>query len=131
MNEPLQPQHNEKFELLNDWSKWLITINFAAATGCTIVLQKAVENNNEALIQPLHCAIIMFACSVLIAVVLVFLIAIGAIRALMWSFPLALLQLISFIFALYFFGCWVNIKSFQKPKEKKPEPACCITCKPA
>ncbi|MFA6084339.1 hypothetical protein [Mucilaginibacter sp.] len=126
MEEPQQPQHNEKFQLLTEWSKWLITINFAAATGCTIVFQKAVENGAEKLIGPLQLAILFFAISIVIAVVLIFLISIGYLKTLNKSFWIAVAQLACFLLALVFFGIWIKIKACTKPK---PEPARCVMCK--
>ena len=53
---------------LRDWSKWLITINFAATTGCTFVLKAGTTGLSLVL---LAFAISAFICSTLCAATLV------------------------------------------------------------
>jgi hypothetical protein len=53
---------------LRDWSKWLIGIDFAAATGCVVVLQGGVEGPPRPFLILAICA---FALSVLCSVLLV------------------------------------------------------------
>lgn len=36
-----ETRQERAIEALRDWSKWLIGLNFAAATGCVIILQNA------------------------------------------------------------------------------------------
>lgn len=55
-------------ESLRDWSKWLIGINFAAATGCVVVLQGGVKGPPRPFLM---LAIGAFALSVLSSAVLV------------------------------------------------------------
>lgn len=55
-------------ESLRDWSKWLIGINFAAATGCVVVLQGGVTGPPRPFLM---LAIGAFALSVLSSAVLV------------------------------------------------------------
>jgi hypothetical protein len=56
-------------ESLRDWSKWLIGLNLAAASGCVLVLQTA---NVRAAVTPfLVIAIALFALSIFCSVFLV------------------------------------------------------------
>ena len=65
MNEARQ---QKALEALRDWSKWLIGINFGAATGCVVVLQGGVKGPPRPF---LLLAIGAFAGSILCAAVLV------------------------------------------------------------
>ena len=57
---------------LSDWSKWLISVNFAAATGCVLVLR----GNPAELVRPmLLLAIVLFSLSALCSVLFVFLLS--------------------------------------------------------
>ena len=60
-------QHSA-IEALRDWSKWLITFDFAAATGCIVVLLGGAEGAPRVF---LLAAIIAFAASVLASILLV------------------------------------------------------------
>jgi hypothetical protein len=55
-------------ELLSDWSKWLIGINFAAATGCVTILKVGVKKD---LLPFLIVAIGAFVLSVFCSTLLV------------------------------------------------------------
>lgn len=55
-------------ESLRDWSKWLIGVNFAAATGCVVVLQGGVKGPPRPFLM---LAIAAFALSVLSSALLV------------------------------------------------------------
>jgi hypothetical protein len=58
----------QTIDWLRDWSKWLITINFAAAAGCTFVVKEGAAGLPLVL---LALAISAFACSTLCAATLV------------------------------------------------------------
>ena len=58
----------QTIDWLRDWSKWLITINFAAAGGCTFVVKEGAAGLSLVL---LALAISAFACSMLCAATLV------------------------------------------------------------
>jgi hypothetical protein len=58
----------QAMDWLRDWSKWLITINFAAAAGCSFVVKGDVAGLSLVL---LASAISAFACSALCAATLV------------------------------------------------------------
>jgi hypothetical protein len=58
----------QAIEWLRDWSKWLITINFAAATGCTVVLEIGVKGPARPF---LLLAIGAFSVSVVISIAVV------------------------------------------------------------
>lgn len=113
-------------ESLRDWSKWLIGIDFAAATGCVIVLQGGVQGPPRPFLMG---AIAAFALSVITSVILV-----RALASLMENLPhqdpdgnavsiyrytvtgavsvrqLANLQLGLLILGGLFFLCWVILK---------------------
>ena len=55
-------------EWLRDWSKWLITVDFAAVTGCTVVLQAGLKGPPRPF---LLLAIAAFAISIAISVAVV------------------------------------------------------------
>ena len=57
---------------LSDWSKWMISLNFAAATGCVLVLRGGAAER----VRPmLLFAIIFFSLSVLCSSLFVFLLS--------------------------------------------------------
>ena len=58
---------------LSDWSKWLIGVNFGAATGCVLVLRGGAA---EAVRPMLLVAIVCFALSVLCSSLFVFLLSV-------------------------------------------------------
>ncbi len=58
---------------LSDWSKWMISLNFAAATGCVLVLRGGAA---EPVRPMLLFAIIFFSLSVLCSSLFVFLLSI-------------------------------------------------------
>ncbi|ABI58057.1 hypothetical protein ACN2MM_14380 [Alkalilimnicola ehrlichii MLHE-1] len=63
-----QDSQKHAIDSLRDWSKWLIGVDFAAATGCVVVLQSADPGGVARLLLVL--AISAFALSVLCAIVL-------------------------------------------------------------
>jgi len=63
-----QDSQKHAIDSLRDWSKWLIGVDFAAATGCVIVLQGGDPAGIARLLLVL--AITSFALSVLCAIVL-------------------------------------------------------------
>lgn len=104
-------------ELLSDWSKWLIGINFGAATGCTVVLKTGVSEKVSPL---LFSAILFFICSLVIATLLTLILTtalhknsgIGKTHQF-----LAWLQLGLFLIAIVFLLCWVwKLKELQGKK---------------
>jgi hypothetical protein len=58
---------------LSEWSKWMISLNFAAATGCVLVLRGGAA---EPVRPMLLFAIIFFSLSVLCSSLFVFLLSI-------------------------------------------------------
>lgn len=63
-----ESNQHKAIEALRDWSKWLIGVNFAAATGCVVVLQAGVKGPPRPF---LLLAIAAFALSVLCSAILV------------------------------------------------------------
>lgn len=63
-----QDSQKHAIDSLRDWSKWLIGVDFAAATGCVVVLQGGDPQGLTRLLLVL--AISAFALSVLCAVIL-------------------------------------------------------------
>ena len=100
-------------ELLINWSKWLISINFLAATGCIIALKTAETTSKTGVF--FFFAIIFFSFSVLCSTLFVFLLASQGLEAndtdtpqLLW---LAKLQWILFTCGLFFVLLWIGILS--------------------
>ena len=102
-------------QLLINWSKWLITINFSAATGCVLVL----KISNEATVQKvgpyLFMAVFFFLLSVLVSTLFVLLMAlrkehndIDGVSTFNW---LAWLQWILFIGGFILLLCWLAFLS--------------------
>lgn len=61
-------EKKQAIDWLRDWSKWLITINFAAATGCTLVLKGGADSWRRGV---LTIAIIAFSVSVILSIAVV------------------------------------------------------------
>lgn len=57
---------------LSNWSKWLISINFFASTGCVIILKGMDEKAIHKVGPYLFTAILLFALSVLCATIFTF-----------------------------------------------------------
>jgi hypothetical protein len=101
-------------ELLINWSKWLITINVFADTGCIIGL----KTSGEAIVETgilFFCAISSFTVSIIIATLFVFLLAKKSLYIedanaieLMW---MAKLQWVLFILGLIFLLLWIGFLS--------------------
>ncbi|MBX3252593.1 MAG: hypothetical protein KF862_00525 [Chitinophagaceae bacterium] len=101
-------------ELLSDWSKWLIGINFGAATGCTVVLKTGVSEKVSPL---LFAAILLFICSLVVATLLTLVLTTALHKnsgiSKMHQF-LAWLQLVLFFIAIVFLLTWVwKLKELQ------------------
>jgi len=97
---------------LSDWSKWLISVNFAAATGCVLVLR---EGAAEPVRPMLLFAIIFFSLSVLCSTLFVFLLSsqvekIAEIKEIKYK-QLGAIQLILFGGGLICLLAWVTILS--------------------
>jgi len=119
-----EEHHLKAIELLSEWSKWLIGINFGAATGCAIVLKTGVS---ETVSSILFIAVCFFLLSLITASFFNLLLAISlnkkqAITGL--QKVLAWLQLLLFLMALCFLITWVwRLKESQK----KTKPAAQVT----
>jgi hypothetical protein len=97
---------------LSDWSKWLISVNFAAATGCVLVLR---GDPAERVRPMLLFAIILFSLSALCAALFVFLLSnqvekIAEIKKVKYK-QLGAIQLILFGAGLISLLAWVTILS--------------------
>lgn len=108
-------------ELLSDWSKWLIGINFGAATGCTVVLKTGVSEKVSPL---LFTAILFFICSLVVATLLTLVLATALLKnsgiSKIHQF-LAWLQLGLFLVAIIFLLTWVwRLKEQQGKTPVKP-----------
>jgi hypothetical protein len=101
-------------ELLTNWSKWLITINMFAATGCIVGLKTAGEGTAKTG-KFFFAAIGSFSFSIVCATLFVFLLAQhnlynsnNTITKFIW---LAKLQWILFILGLIFVLIWIGFLS--------------------
>jgi hypothetical protein len=101
-------------ELLTNWSKWLISINVFAATGCIVGLKTA----GEAVVKTgvyFFMAILFFGLSVVCATLFVFLMAKKAFDKNETSPPkymwLANLQWFFFMLGLMFVLIWIGFLS--------------------
>lgn len=99
-------------ELLTNWSKWLITINIFAATGCIVGLKTAGQAT-EKLGLYFFIAIVSFSLSILCATLFVFVLAKQGVgnkdkdtSAFIW---LAKLQWILFTLGLIFVLVWIGL----------------------
>jgi hypothetical protein len=101
-------------ELLVNWSKWLISINFFAATGCVVALKTAdkVTGSSGTFF---FCAIISFCLSVVCSTFFVLLIAVKEVKhnavetkQFLW---LAYLQWFLFIAGTVFVLLWIAVLS--------------------
>jgi tellurite resistance protein TehA-like permease len=93
---------------LSDWSKWLIGVNFGAATGCVLVLRGGAA---EAVRPMLLLAIIFFALSVLCSSLFVFLLSvqvekIGETNEVKYK-PIGIIQLLLFGAGVVSLLAWV------------------------
>ncbi|MBX2920825.1 MAG: hypothetical protein KF746_01435 [Chitinophagaceae bacterium] len=94
-------------ELLSGWSKWLIGINFGAATGCAVVLKTGVSEKVSPL---LFTAILFFICSLVVATLLTLVLATALHKGSGISKThqfLAWLQLALFLVAIVFLLTWI------------------------
>jgi hypothetical protein len=110
-----QENDNEKNanELLANWSKWLITINVFAATGCVVALKDAgaaAEKTGAFFFG----AILSFGCSVICSTLFVFLMARQGLKQntttkqFLW---LAKLQWVLFTAGILFVLIWIAMLS--------------------
>ena len=103
----------EQAHPLVEWSKWLIGINFAAATGCII----AFKDPKPLMIGiPLFLAICFFSISTMCSVILIYRIATdnpGDKSVLVQHKTIAFYQLVLFILALIFICVWIGIKGWD------------------
>jgi ABC-type Fe3+-siderophore transport system permease subunit len=119
---PKEKNNIDLAKALIDWSKWLIGVNFSAATGCMLVLLN--KEKIEFIGPKLMYAIIFFALTVFICVVFTYLLATQFKQSfqLRWyHHMLAGLQILFFITALLYFYQWVikTEKIVEKSKEVK------------
>src|SRR3954462_11805188 len=118
------PQVKNNLEVskaLIDWSKWLIGVNFSAATGCMLVLLN--KEKVEFIGPKLMFAIIFFALTVFISIIFTYLLATQFKQSfqLRWYHHfLAGLQILFFTIALVYFYQWVS-KSEQVIEKSKAE----------
>jgi hypothetical protein len=101
-------------ELLTNWSKWLITINMFAATGCVVAL-KTAGDSTEKTGKFFFAAIGLFGFSIICATLFVFLLAQqnlynnnNTVTKFIW---LAKLQWLLFIAGLVFVLLWIGFLS--------------------
>jgi hypothetical protein len=101
-------------ELLVNWSKWLISINFFAATGCVVALKTADKAASTVGIF-FFSAILSFSLSIVCSTLLVLLIAMQGLRnnpaetkLFLW---LAYLQWFLFIAGTVFVLLWIGVLS--------------------
>ncbi|MBE7170210.1 MAG: hypothetical protein INR73_06450 [Williamsia sp.] len=106
------PEEKPELEIpkaLIDWSRWLIAINFSAATGCVLVL---LDKDKAALTGAnLVYAVIFFALTVFCSVLYTYLLSteIKAPFRLKWHHHfLGALQILFFAIAFIFFYLWVT-----------------------
>lgn len=124
-------KNDDPFSALTEWSKWLIGINFASATGCLVVLKTAAENSppDLLLLHELQGAIFAFCLSVVCAIFLIFRASIDAIKpnqkidkSLKIFTLLGYAQMFFFIIALVFLNSWVDTKANPKVDD------CAVKC---
>jgi hypothetical protein len=109
----------EVSKALIDWSKWLIGVNFSAATGCMLVLLN--KEQIEFIGPKLMFAIIFFALTVFISIVFTYLLATQftpSFQLRWYHHLLAGLQILFFTVALVYFYQWVS-KSEQVIEKSK------------
>lgn len=108
------PTEDNSNEPLINWSKWLITINTFAATGCIVGLKTAGESTGKVGVF-FFIAILCFCASIVCATLFVFLIAKKAFQknqsALAKDIWLAKLQLVFFTMGLAFVIVWIGFLS--------------------
>ncbi len=124
-------RHLKETELLTGWSKWLITLNFSAVTGCTVVLKLGVAKD---LVSPLIWAIIFFGGCVLCSAIYVLLLALNvnyydkSDTSLTGSKKIQIvpfIQLGLFIAGTIAFVIWaysLGVKTINKEDNPKPQP---------
>ena len=119
-NETLPKDENGKSILqgLIDWSKWVIGINFAAATGCGIAFVEKEDLRGCALL----CAILFFALTVFVSVIFTFFLTVQTQKPFkrMYHYVLGLLQILLFMVAVRYLYNWIDNKT---PKAKE-----CLNC---
>lgn len=102
-------------ELLTNWSKWLITINMFAATGCIVGLKTAGEATEKVGVY-FFFAILSFGLSIVSSTLFVFLVARQSLSGgneedtskFIW---LAKLQWVLFALGLIFVMIWIGFLS--------------------
>jgi hypothetical protein len=107
---------------LIEWSKWLIGINFSAATGCTIMFKELPDTHSPTGIYLLY-AIIFFVSSVFISCLFNFLLSTQlkeSFKLKRYHFYLAGMQILLFGIALVFLCLWVYNKTLCPPIVRKP-----------
>jgi hypothetical protein len=101
-------------ELLTNWSKWLITINMFAATGCIVGLKTAGETIPKVGIY-FFAAVVSFGLSIVCATLFVFLMARLTLstreRNTLSFIWLVAVQWVLFALGLGFAGTWIGVLS--------------------
>jgi hypothetical protein len=64
-------------QMLVNWSKWLITLNFSAATGCVLVLKISNETTVQKVGPYLFMAVFFFILSVVVSTLFVLMMALS------------------------------------------------------
>jgi hypothetical protein len=123
---PKEKNNIEVSKALIDWSKWLIGVNFSAATGCMLVLLN--KEKIEFIGPKLMYAIIFFALTVFISIVFTYLLATQFKQSfqLRWyHHMMAGLQILFFTVALLYFYQWVtkSEKIIEDSKAVKATPS--------
>jgi hypothetical protein len=112
------PKNEKAGELLSNWSKWLISINFFATLGCVVAL-KSADNAASNVGVFFFSAILSFSLSIVCSTLFVLLIAVQVLRnnpaetkLFLW---LAYLQWFLFIAGAIFVLLWIGVLSGVLP----------------
>lgn len=104
-----------------DWSKWLIGINFSAATGCIIAFTEIDQSKMEPLVGKFFFfAIVAFATCVFVSVVIYTLSVLRRSNGLKLIYTLCLTQLLFFLVGLIFVCLWIGKKAFKESQPSTP-----------
>lgn len=107
-------KNKDRNELLINWSKWLISINVFAATGCIVGLKTAGQATEKVGLY-FFVAIVSFSLSIVCATLFVFLLAGQTVSNVEKDTPsfiwLAKIQWILFTLGLTFVLIWIGFLS--------------------
>ena len=108
---------------LIDWSKWLIAINFSAATGCIIIFDKNALTIKTVTGFYILLAVIFFALAVIISILFTFLLSTQMTEAFQLKnshYLLGGLQILFFVLAIACLCLWVGNKQPKPPATTTP-----------